>query len=459
MLAMLLMASSASAQTLGVVWERFGLHTSPIAQSTVEGLDLRAGVNGGGDTLFAASERGIFRFDPGATDWLLLCGQAICRSEKIALTPKGFIIVGERVGPSSGGVRSIDGGSTWENDVIGYAVTVLQQSSLPILNGALLAGNGGSLLWSHAGGARGTWTVGGDMLGEPVALVEIPESTSVPNGRLVAGVWSGLVYSDDGGVTWNQSNVYDGGRFTGNSVTFSADGSSPFGGTVYAAVRDFHDGYPSVYRSVDGGESWTLTTSFRPGDFDVDEPDWIVLQAGRKGAIYAGVEDIPGGPVPSKGVMVASLDGAETWTAVGDSTNGWAGYGAKVLRLDRDGRLYVGTDMGVWRTVSPVPTSTVDEIPHAQERGLLELSVAPNPVENEARVTFLLSQSVAVHLSLYDLTGRLAAVVGRDFHTAGSHSITFSTAGFAAGTYVLTATAGSGTEELRLESKVFSIVK
>jgi hypothetical protein len=180
-----------------------------------------------------------------------------------------------------------------------------------------------------------------------------------------------------------------------------------------------------LYRSDDGGATFTMMREFLPGDFGVSKPEWIVLQAGVKRSLYVGIEHVPGGNVPSEGAVVATLDQGQTWISVGDSTNGWPGYGPLVMRLARDGRLYAGTDRGVWRTVEAVPVSVEPEVEVPVENGAV-LEVAPNPFGNETNVVLTLDQQTRVRLSIFDLLGREVGVLCDRTFPAGKHVISTS---------------------------------
>lgn len=427
----------AEGQSIGVAWERVGVEGSVFSRNTTSDLDFLRGVadDGSSDTLLTVNVEGVFRYAPSASEWEPICTQSRCRADRIVVAKDDAIIIGMRAGPSSGGTRSADRGVTWERDVIGYGVTVLFQSSLPSLSQAVYAGNGAALLWSTEGGEAGTWNLGDPTGGEPASIAEVYPSASLPSGRLVAGTWNGAVYSDDGGRSWEPSTLSGTGYLAVNSVAFLPDPDHAFAGVVFAGVRNFNLGYPALYRSDDGGVVWSRVRTIEPGDFGIVDPELIVVEAGRHGAVYAGIDDLDGA-TPSTGKVIGSLDGGETWTVVGDSTNGWGGYGAKLLRLGRDGRLYAGTDQGVWRSVERVPTSR-SSLDRTNAETAIELSVAPNPIASMAGLAFVLNDLASIDISIYDLLGRKVETIVDERLTPGRHSRQLSRRRFARGTYLL----------------------
>jgi photosystem II stability/assembly factor-like uncharacterized protein len=152
---------------------------------------------------------------------------------------------------------------------------------------------------------------------EGIFLVSDATSTSVAdqhvnvlrrvNGSLLAGTPSGIVRSDDGGITW-QSVGLDGCEVL-DIAAAPADDRLLYAGTRPAAL----------YRSRDGGATWNQIESFA-GAFDPDSwglpvPSWppgarahsIVVDARNPRRCLVGIE--------VGGVVVTDDDG-ETWSTV-----------------------------------------------------------------------------------------------------------------------------------------------
>ena len=434
----------ASAQTPTVAWELAGDAQGEMANEGTKGLAFLTGITQDGslDTLYAANYSGVFRLDPDASEWSLLCELSRCRAEFIVVTKEGSLIIGSRAGTTSDGVRSIDGGATWERDIIGVGVSTFLQSTLSALGGAVYAGNASSLGWSYDGGEPGTWVFGDPLGGEPIDLVEVQPSVSLPDGRLVGGVWNGAVYSDDGAETWTPSALFGVGHLIVNSLTFAADTSHAYAGVLYAGVHDANIDYPALYRSDDGGVNWDFVRAFEPDEYGLPDPEWAVVKAGNDSTLFVGLEDLPGGADPSSGVVVASFDSGDTWEQIADSTNGWGGYGVQEFVLARDGRLYAGTDLGVWRTVDPIVVSN-----EAPERGTpdfgMSIEVAPNPVRNHGTVTLTVGVPASIRVSVYDTLGREVALITDEYLTRGRHSLALNTTGLSSGVYFLSAVASA----------------
>src|SRR5690606_8863100 len=294
------------------------------------------------------------------------------------------------------------------------------------------------------GGAEGSWEPLGWPGGETASLGEVRGGALLPDGRLLAGLWNGLVHSDDAGQTWEPSSLWGPGAVVVNGLAFDGVAGHPYGGVAYAAVRDFAYGRPAVYRSDDGGRTWALLRRFEGGAFGVADPSWVVVGVDDRagGALYVGIKQVVGGPNPGLGTVAACVAVGQTWVAVADSATGWGGYAVRALVVGRDGRLYAATEAGVYRTVEAVPVSSE---PGPQEETGVRLEVAPNPFRDGAAVTLTLARPAHVRLTVHDALGRAVAVLAEGDYGAGRHEVALDAMGLPAGVYVVCAVlAGEG---------------
>ncbi|MGH9134030.1 MAG: WD40/YVTN/BNR-like repeat-containing protein [Ilumatobacteraceae bacterium] len=117
-------------------------------------------------------------------------------------------------------------------------------------------------LWDHP--HRPQWEPGGGGLCLHTVLVHPTD----PNRLLIAISAAGVYLSDDGGGSWRASNG-------GITVPFLPDAPAPeFGQCVHKVARDAADPerlylqhHGGIYRSDDGGGSWTSMTSIAGMDF------------------------------------------------------------------------------------------------------------------------------------------------------------------------------------------------
>ncbi len=159
------------------------------------------------------------------------------------------------------------------------------------------SGDGGETRRSTADGAPGTWTRGGTGRGFPESFGEVPASAALPGGRVLIGVIGGIRYSDDGGLSYLTAGGPGQAGFIVWSFSFQPDAAHPFGGVVYAGVQDMAFGEAdgaSVYRSDDGGRTWSLAHLFtaeetgQPPVAGASVAERAGARDGRRGALGRG---------------------------------------------------------------------------------------------------------------------------------------------------------------------------
>ncbi|MBB5869921.1 photosystem II stability/assembly factor-like uncharacterized protein [Allocatelliglobosispora scoriae] len=132
-------------------------------------------------------------------------------------------------------------------------------------------------LWEHP--HRTQW---GEGFGGQAIHTILPHPVD-PQRVLVAMSTGGVYQTDDGGGSWRPTN-------TGVQVTFSPDRFPEFGQCVHKVARDCGDperlylqNHNGVYRSDDGGVTWTSIAAGLPSDFGFA----IVAHPTRPGVIYS----------------------------------------------------------------------------------------------------------------------------------------------------------------------------
>jgi hypothetical protein len=154
-------------------------------------------------------------------------------------------------------------------------------------------------------------------------------SLAASGDKVYAGSYGwGLYYSEDAGEHWELGEGTEGRKVY--SVAVSRESPEE----VYAGTDD------GVFFSKDGGKHWRQIGGLLSG-----RP--VRALVFRKGDLYAGIDE---GGVFRLGVM---KEGLQPWIQC-------IGIDQKVnaLASDKDGRLYVGTDTGVWAKGKDVPCET-----------------------------------------------------------------------------------------------------
>ena len=392
----------------------------------------------------------------------------------------GLILVAQFVGNQADRVaRSTDGGVTWEgvatDDCHGNSSIDprIVRTTGPGREGALWVV--GTLCRSDDDGA--TWEPVLEEAPEfvrPRDLLELPPSAALPGGRLVLGVGSGVLTSDDSGATWAATSLYQEFRWVGDALALVPDPAHPYGGTVHLVARDFLyvDGATVVaLASDDGGATWEERHRFTDGSFGLAriESESPLVALGD-GSLVAGLILSRSGLAEDHGLVVWSGDGGRTWAPLGgvppwlgaDPPAGacdvegpgpacpggaWPGWGAQLLRVDRSGRVWAATENGVWRTAGPA-WAVASEGPRGPGEGL-DVSVRPNPSAGRVEVVVEGAASRPVRVVVLDALGREVAVVWDGPVRAGQR-LEAPTAGLAPGAYVVRVVSGGAVASVPL---------
>jgi hypothetical protein len=248
--------------------------------------------------------------------------------------------------------------------------------------------------WAHLeseGGSPGTWqligpssgTVPGvlNVLGDNQSYVASGRVTAMAIGHCSDGDECRIYVGAAGGGIWRTRNGLDGqpdwkfvsGSFATNAIgSLIVDPTDSSGHTLYAGTGEPNVSVDSeagmgIYKSADGGESWTLL----PGSAQFQGRAISSLAIAPDGSILAGVaravrgvSSTPGGPTsnPPGGVpfgVYKSTDGGNTFTNV--STALGSARGVNNVAVDpNNGSVYYASFLGegVWRSLNAGATWT-----------------------------------------------------------------------------------------------------
>ena len=286
-----------------------------------------------------------------------------------------------------------------------------------------------------------------DSFGDAVSFAVLGAESQAP-GRLLAGVYNGLAYSDDYGHTWEQVGAwFVPFRLVGEAMAYDSTGgpagSGAGAGTAYAAVTDAAEGGFHVLASRDGA-TWEERAHVREGESSRSRA-LLALPGGRLVAAVFFNDAEPG----FLGEVLTSTDGGRTWAAYGTGYPEGPGSDPRTGGLTRgsDGRLYAATGQrGVWRTAAPVtppiPIAAEEPSADAGETGDALGLPTPNPATGGVTVPLALARAARVEVEVLDLLGRRVGVLHRGVLAAGRHELAFDGAGVPPGLYVVRAQVG-----------------
>ncbi|MCP3960309.1 MAG: hypothetical protein GY719_20900 [bacterium] len=293
---------------------------------------LYAGIVGGG----------VFKSTDGGAAWnainegldnLLIAALAVD-----PLTPDTLY-----AGTAGGGVfKSTDGGGQWNpanEGLLGlfvYSLAVDPRDPDILYAGTIVGSFGVRVFRSVDGGA--SWEAANAGLPESMLVVTLAVDPHTPT-ILYAGGRAGLFKSTDRGTTWSQSN--NGLTELPDDATVTAlaiDPQNP--NTVYAGLPGGL-GLGGVYRSDDGGDSWTSLNN--DPLFDFSDVQTLAIDPLTPTTLYAGGfgdQEFGGGEG-----LYRSTDGGATWTTLVDGLLPRAVSGL-VIDPTTPSTLYAGTRGG-----------------------------------------------------------------------------------------------------------------
>jgi photosystem II stability/assembly factor-like uncharacterized protein len=255
------------------------------------------------------------------------------------------------VGAAGGGVwETTDGGGIWvprtddQATLSMGAIAVAPSNSNVIYAGTGEANNAGSyygrgILVSTNGGA--TWALTGASVFDRLAIAQIAVDPTdsdtayaavndfADNGRPFAG-GTGIYRTHDGGQTWTNTTAAIDQYDPYSAVVI--DPNNP--GTVYAAIGDhFGDPYATggngVYKSTNGGNSWVKLGGGLPTNAQTIGRITLALAPSDSQVLYASIAGTgkPGSTAHgSLFKMMRSADGGATWADLTGGTPNYMSY-------------------------------------------------------------------------------------------------------------------------------------
>jgi hypothetical protein len=176
-----------------------------------------------------------------------------------------------------------------------------------------------------------------------------------------------------------------------------------------------------IVRSTDKGMTWNLSNS------GLTNLTVRTISKLANGLVLVGTE---------KGGFLSNDHGL-TWSGVTTS----APFGTvRSIFIDSEGKIYLVTDAGLYKTMSIASAHTVEQpIP---PNSIYLCQNYPNPFNPSTTISFSIVQRAGVSLKIYDCLGRNVATLVEGVREAGQHQVPFDASALSSGMYFYRLTAG-----------------
>lgn len=294
----------------------------------------------------ASASGGLWKTVNGGASWTPLTDQlSIMNSGFVTLHPSNPEIVyygtGEYWTSTSGDglFRSMDGGATWERLAtaaqVGSQITgiVINPQNPLIMH---LASNTGTYISTDGGHTWGVRLTG--------ACPSIAIDPINPNNIIVGRQGQGVYRSTNGGLAYSKLS---GGLPTTNNGLVLVDLCDSSPSDMYAAIIGQNGSVNGLFRSTDGGNTWTkktATPNFCSPQCWYDA--YVAVDPTDPETVYLGGVD----PRYAVAGVIKSTNGGNSWTEISAFPGGTLHPDHHVMAFGPGGMVWEGNDGGVWRS-------------------------------------------------------------------------------------------------------------
>jgi photosystem II stability/assembly factor-like uncharacterized protein len=314
-----------------------------------------------------AAQGGLWRSTDAGQDWQAMTDNEPTQATgAIAIDPTNskIIYIGTGEGSLSGDsfygmgiLKSTDGGITWKNFAaqtfvgVSFSQLIIDPKNPNTLYGAITSGRAGRRIYNPQPATNGIYksTDGGQSWANILQVGTMPLDSSAtdlamdPTNSSVlyaAIIAQGIYKTTDGGVTWTKLG---GGLPTTNFLRPSIAISKTNPSVLYSAFEDANsEDLLNIFKSADGGNSWTATTRPpRSGFGNICQcfyDNFIKIDPGDPNTVYFG------------GVgLFKSSNGGLGWIDLSENSIGLhADFHAFAFAANNSKNIFVGNDGGVW---------------------------------------------------------------------------------------------------------------
>ena len=253
-------------------------------------------VNPGNANVYAGSDSSTFKSIDNGKNW------SPNNFFPLGFDPRNPNIIYARVGDSYQLSKSTNGGATWINAHPGSADAYASLAVVAPSNSSVIYVLTDSLFKSTDGGA--SWNTTGGFI-YPSLLVIDPKDPSTLYATYDDCYSTSVFKSTDGGATWNRSDS-DGGTFLDAASALAIDPINT--ATLSVSACTLGADTCGIYKSTDGGKIWNRIGAELPSS----GVSSLVIDPVHPNVLYAGTYDRGG--LPATYGVFKSVDGGQSWS-------------------------------------------------------------------------------------------------------------------------------------------------
>lgn len=279
------------------------------------------------NVLYAATGAGLYISKDGGDSWRLPADASLFAGEvlAVAVSPREP----DRVYASTAEGRilsSADGGAHWQASISGLPPQVLWSLAVHPQTPTLVYAGSDTLYRSQDAGAH--WiALSSPFAGARISSIVLHETLGQ---TIYIGTDKGIYKSADGGQSWTEANQ---GLPAGISVECLLITQLSASSSQLILCAGANKG---VYRSLDGGASW------QPAARGLGAASALAYSSAQPFILYGGF--------PEQGIG-RSIDGGDHWDLISPSLDA-SGVSALALDPGRPNLVYAGTSMGLYRSAN-----------------------------------------------------------------------------------------------------------
>ena len=302
--------------------------------------------------------------------------------------------------------KSDDGGTTWNPVTLPENLGVKKVYFADQNNGWVILRQSGSSRIYHTSDGGANWTV--QMNGTTSDGWTIRELYCWhffdANNAIAAGTYGYIIYTNDGGATWNYRDASVSTQLSGMHFVDDNNGWI-VGGAGY------------ILKTTDGGVTWSRT------DLEITQSLWDVYFIDENtGWVVGGLSNV------NQGIVYSTVDGGVTWTQETLPSNRDLNC---IFFLDDN----IGWIGGNYGTVYKYGSATdVEQESVVPTEFRLEQNY-PNPFNPSTKIKYHIAQPGFVRLAVYDILGREIQTLVDEYKSAGNYEVIFAGEQYSSGIY------------------------